>query len=127
MFEKIDTDSDGIITVSDLQKYMRSRYTKLSKLNAEMIIHEFDSDLDRALNFDEFCQFSLPATNHYMREEALMRDRYPSKEGITFEVEEIVGCLIEGELRLVKKREFLKTELLKKEDFIKNKAFQELG
>lgn len=71
---------------------MRSRYTKLSKLNAEMIIHEYDSDLDKSLNFYEYCQFVLPATSLYIREEALQRDHYSvltQKELVTFEIEDM--------------------------------------
>ena len=40
-----------------------------------MIIHEYDADGDNSLNFEEFCQFSLPATNNSLREVALLRGK----------------------------------------------------
>ena len=77
------------------------------------------------LTFEEFCQLALPSTNQSLRDVALMRSKashYASHRQLSFEAESILSDLIENELRLVKKREFLKAELLKKKDFIKQKA-----
>ena len=52
-----------MISVNDLIGYMKSKYLKISKEDAEMIIHEYDADGDSCLNFDEYSMFSLPSTN----------------------------------------------------------------
>ena len=130
MFVKLDHDQDGLLSVSDLILYMRDRYIKLSPADAEMIIHEYDADLDGNLTFEEFCQLALPSTNQSLRDVALMRSKashYASHRQLSFEAESILSDLIENELRLVKKREFLKAELLKKKDFIKQKAFEQIS
>ena len=97
-----------------------------------MIIREYDADQDGNLSFDEFCQMILPATNECMRKLALQRNHhshysYRIRGDGTFEVENSICLLLENELRFVKRREEIKKELLKREDFIKVKVFQELS
>ena len=55
MFAKLDKDQDGLIKVDDLIGFMKDKYLKISKQDAEMIIHEYDADGDEALNFEEYC------------------------------------------------------------------------
>lgn len=92
-----------------------------------MIIREYDADLNGSLNFTEFCQLILPATNDYMRKLALYRQEYDSKyrtqSNNSFKIINTICLLLENEIRFMKRREEIKKELLKREDFIKNKIF----
>jgi len=108
---------------------MKNKYIKINEADAEMIIREYDSDLDGNLNYDEFCQMALPATNPSLRQLALMRNHsyYQYRRPQTYEIENMVCNLLDNELRLVKRREDVKRELLKRKDFIKVKAFDEIS
>lgn len=106
---------------------MKQKYVKTSEREAEMIIREYDADQDGNLSFEEFCQMVLPATNECIRKLALSRNHshysYRVRGDGSFEVENSICLLLENELRFVKRREEIKKELLKREDFIKTKVF----
>ena len=90
MFAKLDKDQDGLISADDLIAYMKDKYIKLTPGDAEMVLHEYDADEDGSLNFEEYCQFALPATNKSLRDVALARGQryyYSSTREISFEAE----------------------------------------
>jgi Ca2+-binding EF-hand superfamily protein len=130
-FAKIDSDKDGVIDANDLVQFMKQKYVKTNPREAEMIIREYDADQDGSLSLEEFCQIILPATNESMRKLALSRNHskynYRIRGDGQFEVENSICLLLENELRFVKRREEIKKELLKRDDFIKSKIFQEMS
>jgi Ca2+-binding EF-hand superfamily protein len=42
-------------------------YTRISLSEAELLVREYDANLDGRLNFQELTQFALPATNGTLR------------------------------------------------------------
>ena len=73
----------------------------------------------------------LPSTNPSLRQIALMRSESPSpyrrERPLSEEIANKICLQLENELRLIKRREEVKKALLKREDFIKNKAFEEIS
>ena len=63
MFKRLDKDNDNLISINELVNYLKERYVKISKIDAESVILEFDSDMDGNLNYEEFSTLCLPATN----------------------------------------------------------------
>ena len=129
-FKTLDENEDGLIDAEDFVKFMKKQFIKLSEEDGELIVKEFDADLDGTMSFDEFCQFSLPSTNHNLRQLCQMRRNsylYDETKPLTIELQGMLTRLIEEELRLIKRRDAIKRELLKREDFVKTKAFYELS
>ena len=62
-FTLIDRNKDGMIDTEDVVSFMKQQYIKISEEDAALILKEFDSDLDGALSFEEFSQFTLPSTD----------------------------------------------------------------
>jgi Ca2+-binding EF-hand superfamily protein len=52
---------------------MKQHYIRITKEEAELIIKEYDSNLDENLDFEEFTKVFLPSTNLVLREIALQR------------------------------------------------------
>jgi hypothetical protein len=101
---------------------MRKMYSPLNRNDAELLIKEFDSDADGHLNYLEFCNFILPATNKTLRSLCEMRKNsyyFRPEKPLDSECREMIALHIEKELRLLKKREQIKKELLKRDDFVK--------
>ena len=72
-FKRLDKDNDNLISINELVNYLKERYVKISNIDAESVILEFDSDMDGNLNYEEFSTLCLPATNQTLKELALLR------------------------------------------------------
>ena len=73
-FQAIDVDRDGCITAYEIYRFMREVLCiRISLSEAELLIREFDGNLDGRLSLQEFYQCVLPATSRNLREIALNR------------------------------------------------------
>lgn len=51
-FDKIDKDHDGILDIKDFVEYLK--VIRITDLDAEMIIREYDADGNGSISFDDF-------------------------------------------------------------------------
>ena len=55
-FKEIDSDSDGLLSVSEIMKYMNDKFGfKLTLERALAMVKEADTDTDGGISFQEFC------------------------------------------------------------------------
>ena len=55
-FKEIDSDSDGLLSVSEVMKYMNNKFGfKLTLEQALAMVKEADTDTDGGISFQEFC------------------------------------------------------------------------
>ncbi len=95
-----------------------------------MLVKEFDSDADGFLSYAEFCNFILPATNRSLRLICEMRKNsyyFRPEKPLDTVCREMLAMHVEKEMRLLKKREQIKKELLKRDDFVKQRSFLEIS
>jgi len=64
----LDQNQDHQIDSDDIVAFMKQSYCRVSKREAELVIREYDADLDGRMTFEEFKQFCLPTTNRALRE-----------------------------------------------------------
>ena len=50
-FTYMDQDQDGLIDSNEISKFMKQQYIRVSQADAELIIKEFDGNLDGNLDF----------------------------------------------------------------------------
>ena len=104
---------------------------RISLSEAELLIREFDGNLDGRLSSQEFFQFCLPATSLSLRDIALNRGNvqsysYKFAPLLTSTLSQ-VGDLIQKELRFLRVRGELKRELMNHYDFLKSKYFNQIS
>jgi hypothetical protein len=102
-------------------------YIRISISEAELLIREFDGNLDGRLSSQEFYQFCLPATSLSLRDIALNRG---SAQSYSYKFAPLLtstlnslGDLIQRELRFLRTRAELKRELMNHYDFLKSRYF----
>ena len=131
-FQAIDVDRDGCITAYEIYRFMREVLCiRISLSEAELLIREFDGNLDGRLSSQEFFQFCLPATSLSLRDIALNRGNvqsysYKFAPLLTSTLSQ-VGDLIQKELRFLRVRGELKRELMNHYDFLKSKYFNQIS
>ena len=67
MFNDIDKTRTGI-SAYDLSDFVQSMRGYIPLHELEFVIQYYDEDNDRRLNYDEFLNFVLPATNNELSE-----------------------------------------------------------
>jgi Ca2+-binding EF-hand superfamily protein len=102
-------------------------YIRISLSEAELLVREFDGNLDGRLSSQEFYQFCLPATSLSLRDIALNRGNaqsysYKFAPLLTSTLNQM-GDLIQRELRFLRTRAELKRELMNHYDFLKSRFF----
>lgn len=102
-------------------------YISISLTEAELLIKEYDGNLDGRLSTLEFYQFALPATSSYIRETAYNRG---NNQSYSYKYAPLLpstlrqlGDLIQKELRFLRTRAELKRELMNHYDFLKSRYF----
>lgn len=106
-FNMIDVRSVGRIDAYDLVDFMRKHYISAELSDASDIIREYDSNNDATLEFSEFCQLALPATNNSLRHVAEHRSQSPyarPNDPLPYSVISLVVRLLEKELALQRHR-----------------------
>jgi hypothetical protein len=102
-------------------------YLRISLSEAELLIKEFDGNLDGKLSSQEFYQFCLPATSLSLRDISLNRGNvqsysYKFAPLLTSTLNQL-GDLIQRELRFLRTRGEIKRELINHYDFVKSRYF----
>ena len=106
-------------------------YIRISLSEAELLVREFDGNLDGRLSSQEFYQFCLPATSLSLRDIALNRGNLQSYSykfaSLLPSTQSQLGDLIQKELRFLRVRGELKRELMNHYDFLKSKYFNQIS
>ncbi len=71
-FALFDRDGDGIITVEDLRRFLKSMGQNAADLDVEKLITAFDVNYDGKISFEEFCTLSTFSLSGQDQELALM-------------------------------------------------------
>ena len=103
LFTLIDTDRVNAITRSELLDFMNKNYLGARSEDAEDIIREYDGNLGKTLNFDEFCQLVLPSANPNLRHIASTRRFSPyhrASSPLPYEVLSLMTRLLDKEMQL---------------------------
>ena len=103
LFQLIDTDRINAITRNELLDFMNKNYLGARTDDAEDIIKEYDGNLGKTLNFDEFCQLVLPSANPNLRHIASTRRFSPyhrASSPLPYEVLSLMTRLLDKEMQL---------------------------
>ena len=75
IFNFIDEEQDGKITVEELQQYLFDNGMRdgTNETVCREIISEYDTDLDGELSYQEFLNLFLPATDERLRKLYLLK------------------------------------------------------
>lgn len=128
-FRELDQDRDGCVTALEIYRFMKEvLYIRISISEAEMLIREFDGNLDGRLSIEEFYQFVLPATSRNLRDIALNRANISSYSykyrPLSAQILSQLGDLIDREIRFLRQRGDIKRQLLSHENFLKSSYFR---
>lgn len=126
----IDTRSVGRIDAYDIVDFLRKHYISAELADGNDIVREYDSSNDGTLEFNEFCQLVLPATNNSLRHVAEHRHHSPyfrASEPLPYAVVSLLVRLFEKELTLHRHRNESKHQLALSPDFIKVRAFDDIS
>lgn len=114
-FQELDKEGKGFATKEDLIAYLKKYYIRISEIEAEEVIREFDATEDGTLNVEEFQQIILPSANQNLRRMADLRVfsySYKANEPQAPELSKSIAVLIEKEVNFQKKRDNIKRQLL---------------
>ena len=59
-----DHDKDGLISAHEIAVILRERIKHVNEADCADLVDYFDSNGDRNLNYNEFCQILLPCENN---------------------------------------------------------------
>lgn len=76
-FRLIDTETHGKISLDNIRGFVSRRNGALSKLHVELLISQYDSNLDLMLSLKEFQSLVLPSEDILLRQEVLSRPTFP--------------------------------------------------
>lgn len=110
--------------------FLRRNYVSLDMGEAQDIIREYDSTHDLQLDFTEFSQLVLPASDNYTRNVAENRRFGPyfrASDPLPYDVVSRMVRLFEKELTLQRHRNESKRQLAASPDFIKVRAFDDIA
>ena len=103
---------------------------KVTLKKCEDIVSEFDSNGTGTMQYDEFLNSCLPASNQNMRDYVLYGKRVPSyyNDGkLPVEVSNIVASIYENEMRLAKRRVELQKTLKNECEFEQHATFNRIS
>lgn len=129
-FELLDTSRCGHIDPVNIVEFLVRHYVQVDLNDAAEIIREFDASMDGTLEFLEFCQFLLPATNNSLRHVAEHRHASPhfrAHDPLPYNVVSAIVHLFEKEVTLQRHRNQAKEQLALSPDFIKVRAFDTIS
>lgn len=125
-FALLDTNKCGHIDSVNIVEFLQRHHVEIYLQDAAEIIREFDASMDGTLEFTEFSQFVLPATNNSLRHVAEHRhttSQFRVHEALPYNVVSSVVHLFEKEVNLHRHRNQAKEQLALSPDFIKVRAF----
>lgn len=73
VFQALDTDNDSVLTANEIVAFLKQSFIRVSIADAELLIKEYDANLDENLDFDEFIKLVLPTTNKIQHDLAIQR------------------------------------------------------
>ena len=112
-FRLIDTQTNGKINIIDLKNFLSKRNISITRLHLELLINQYDSNMDQMLSLEEFQPLVLPSENIELREETLKRNVFPP----SLYVESTLARHIELEANIQGQLQTLKINLFTKHDF----------
>lgn len=129
LFEKINTNGDNHITAEELMHFLQDNYVKNPTIEeCQSIIAEFDSSADGTMQYEEFLNAVLPATNQSMRDYCMYGRRIPHpRDKLPISVASLATRIFEREISMTIKRNESKNDLFKHVDHQKLKTFHEIS
>ena len=109
---------------------MNKHYLGARGEDAEDIITEYDGNLSKSLDFDEFCQLILPSANPNLRQIANTRRFSPyfrASSPLPYEVISLMSRLLDKEMQLQRQRTESQRQLARCPDFIKVRVFDQIA
>lgn len=103
LFQHLDVNNNGRISCTELYEFMSKQYLNPRISDADDIVREYDGTQNRMLDFDEFTQLVLPATNPNLRHMAESRRHSPyfrASAPLPYEVLSLFGRLLDKEMQL---------------------------
>ena len=106
LFDAFDKDGDGTIEASEILTFLGDNLVKdVDLAKCKEIIAEFDSNADGKLDFDEFLNIFLPASDYNLRHLEFNPDpRGASGDGLPSSVPSMAARILEREIGLHAKR-----------------------
>lgn len=109
---------------------MNKQYLSPRLADADEIVREYDGTGNNMLDFDEFCQLALPATNPNLRHIASTRRFSPyfrATSPVPYEVLSLFTRLMDKEMQLQRNRAETKRQLASCPDFVKVRVFDTIA
>ena len=128
-FKRIDRNNTGLIDRKSLCQFQRENgFRELETEDFNALVHYFDLDGDKKLNYHDFLQILLPCDDSYLRAAATQRPNndLPKCEFLPMRVERALSQLIYKEVRYSLKADQLKRNIENSYDYTTKKAFQSI-
>ncbi len=106
-FNLLDSRQAGAIDAFDIIDFLKKHYISAELNEAQDIIREYDQSNDGSLDYAEFCQLALPATDNYARTVAENRRfgaYFRASTPLPYDVVALLVRLFEKELTLQRHR-----------------------
>lgn len=113
-FRFFDVDVKGSVSALDLRDFLRRHHVDYEISIIQILIAQYDSNLDGRLSIQEFSSFVLPSTNLILKDAVSLRTPYST---LTLETQLVMLRLLEQELRLQQDVENLRCEITVQVDF----------
>lgn len=103
LFQHLDVNNNGAISCREIYDFMNKQFLSPRMTDADDIIREYDGTGNNMLDFDEFSQLVLPATNPNMRHMSSTRRFSPyfrPTNPVPYEVLSLFTRLMDKEMQL---------------------------
>ena len=124
-FKRIDRLDNGVITASDVMKFLADNKVHHTERNCHLFIQRYDNDGDGALGYKEFLQSVLTMENAVLRAITTQRPNYEvaPDQYLTDDIEYALTKVIDREINFYIDLDDHKKELLESTDFSFAAAF----
>ena len=113
-FRFLDAGVKGSVSALDLRDFLRRHHVDYEITIIQLLIAQYDSNLDGRLSIQEFSSFVVPSTNLVLKDAVSLRTPYST---LSLETQLVLLRLLEQELRLQQDVENLRCEITVQVDF----------
>lgn len=113
-FRFLDSEKRGSLSAADFEQFLIQNRRPLNYASLQLLINQYDTNLDGRLSINEFSKFVLPNTNELLRDTVSLRTPYTS---FSIETQFLLLRLIELEMSFHEEVEKIRFEITSQSDF----------
>jgi Ca2+-binding EF-hand superfamily protein len=113
-FKHLDRESRGSLSASDIQFFFQGFHKTFELSHIQLLISQYDKNLDGRLSLNEFINFVLPSTNEALKDSVSLRTPLPS---LSLEIQYLMLHLFELEVIYHEEIEKIRCDVTIQPDF----------